>query len=299
MSWILLTLISAVFLGLYEVSKKSAVRENAVLPVLFLGILTSALVWLPFTVLSAIRPENVPYPYLFVDPLDGGQHLLLFFKALLVGSSWVLGYFSLKHLPISIAAPIRATSPIWVVLAAVLFAGERPSPGQWLGVGITLTAFYTFSLVGKREGIHFHRDVWIGLMVLSSMLSAGSALYDKFLFQTVGLSPPTVQAWFSIYLVVYITPFVLLWKRGSWARSSFHWRWSIPLVGLLLLVADIFYYTAIQDEGALISIISVLRRSSVVISFLAGIVLYRERNLKPKGICLIGLLAGIVCLYLL
>jgi transporter family protein len=106
-----------------------------------------------------------------------------------------------------------------------------------------------------------------------------------------------VQAWFSVYLVVVLLPFYLLWKRGVWQRSAFHWRWSIPLIGLSLLVADIVYFTAVKDPEALISIISPVRRMSVVISFFGGVFLFGERShIRPKALCLLVLLLGVVLL---
>jgi len=298
MAWVLLSLCSALLLGLYDLAKKHAVRENAVLPVLFYGVLTSALAWLPFLIWSQLHPSSFPHLSFRVDPIDGVNHALLFAKSALVGASWIFGYFALKHLPLSIAAPIRATAPIWTILLAVLFLGEAPNNRQWLGIGIVLAAFYAFSFVGRREGIDFRRNKWVGFMIVATLFGACSALYDKYLLQTRSLSPPTVQAWFSIYLVVVMLPFYLAWKKGLWPRSTFTWRWSIPLVGLLLLVADFFYFTAIADPDALISVISPIRRASVVVTFIGGIVLYKEQNFRPKAVCILALLVGILLLYL-
>lgn len=159
-------------------------------------------------------------------------------------------------------------------------------------------AFYSFSLVGKLEGIRFHKDKWVGFMIAATLLGACSAIYDKYLLQTRGFNPATVQAWFSIYLVAVMAPFYLLWLRGAWPRSRFHWRWSIPLIGICLLIADFFYFTAISDQDALIAVISPLRRASVLITFLGGIYLYGEKNVRPKAICIAVLLLGIVLLQL-
>jgi len=298
MSWILLSICSALLLGFYDLAKKHAVRENAVLPVLFFGIVTSALVWMPFILWSHLNPSTYPAAAFLVDPISGREHMLLLAKSALVAFSWIFAYFALKHLPLSIAGPIRATSPLWTILLAVFFMGERPNPWQWLGVAIVLVAFYAFSFTGKREGIRFHRNKWVGYMLAATLLGAFSALYDKYLLQNAALRPATLQAWFSIYLVVVMLPFYLGWLKGLWERSSFEWRWSIPLIGLLLLAADFLYFTAITDKDALIAVISPVRRGAVIISFLGGITLYKEKNFRAKGICVLALLAGITLLYL-
>lgn len=256
MSWIALSICSALLLGFYDLAKKHALRENAVLPVLFFGIVTSACVWLPFVLWSHLAPESYPSAQFLVQPLAGYEHVLLFLKSALVAGSWIFGYFALKHLPLSIAGPIRATGPLWTILLAVGLMSETPSAWQWVGIGVVLAAFYAFSFVGKLEGIHFHRDKWIGFMVAATLIGACSAIYDKFLLQNAQIEPATVQAWFSLYLAVVMLPFYILWLRGAWPRGRFEWRWSIPLIGLFLLSADFLYFTAIAQEGALIAVIS-------------------------------------------
>lgn len=297
MSWVLLAILSAVFLGIYDLVKKSAVRENAVLPVLFFSVVTGAVVWLPFLVWSIVDPTTVPSFAAPVSRISVKEHLWLFLKSCISAASWISGYFALKHLPLSIASPIRATSPLWTILVAVLILGEAPAPWQWAGIFIILTAFYAFSLVGKLEGIHFHRDKWVGFMFLSALLSSASALYDKQLLQRMAFPAATVQCWFSLYLVVVLAPFYLLWKKGVWPTNRFEWRWSIPLIGLSLLVADYLYFSALNQGGALISVISPLRRASILITFLGGILLFGEKNWKPKAVCIVVLLGGVVLLY--
>lgn len=298
MSWIALSICSALLLGLYDLAKKHALRDNAVLPVLFFGIVTSALVWSPFVLWSHLSPLNFPSAQFLVTPLAAHEHLLLFLKSALVAGSWIFGYFALKNLPLSIAGPIRATSPLWTILLAVFLMSESPSPRQWLGIAIVLAAFYAFSFVGKLEGIHFSRDKWVAYMIAATLIGACSAIYDKFLLQTAQIEPATVQAWFSIYLVVVMAPFYALWLHGAWPRGSFEWRWSIPLIGLLLLLADFLYFTAIAQQDALIAVISPIRRGAVVVTFLGGILIHKELNFKPKALCIVCLLFGIVLMKL-
>ena len=144
------------------------------------------------------------------------------------------------------------------------------------------------------EGIHFSRNKWIFCMIAATLFGACSAIYDKYLLQTVQIPPAAVQAWFSIYLVAVMAPFYFLWLSGAWPRGPFEWRWSIPMIGLLLLMADFLYFTAISQEGALISVISPIRRGAVIITFLGGILLHKEVNFRPKLICIIFLLVGIL-----
>lgn len=290
----LLSICSAVFLGFYEIAKKASLKENAVPPVLFFNVMTAAGLWIPLILFSQFFPDGI----LRVEPLTGTGHILLFLKSLIAGSSWIFASFALKHLPMSIAAPIRASSPFWTISIAVLFLNERPDLWQWSGIAIILISFYVFSLVGRKEGIHFHRNRWVGFMVVATLLGACSALYDKYLLQNCKMHAATVQAWFSVYLVLIMTPLVTHWYLKGRVSTPFHWRWSIPMIAILLLISDFLYFTAIETPGGLISVISPLRRTSIVIAFIAGIRIYGEKNPVPKAVCIMSMLVGVYILSL-
>lgn len=295
MSWLLLSIASAFLLGLYDYFKKAALNGNAVMPVLFGGVAAGALVWLPFVLWSAAAPETLPAGFLHVTGITWQSHALLFAKAALVGASWLCGYYGLESLPLSIAAPVRATAPLWTILMAIVFMGESPDARQWLGMAVVLASFFAFTIVGRKEGFHFGRHKGVFLMIAATLLGASSSLYDKHLLQNAGVSPSEVQAWFSIYTLVIMLPPMILWLRKC-DRSAFQWRWTIPVIGLTLLLADILYFTAIAQPGAMISLISPVRRTSVAVSFLLGIVMFRETRVFAKSLCVAGILTGVLLL---
>lgn len=295
-SWILLSIASAILLGFYDVFKKLSVRENAVPIVLLFSTCVGAIAWLPMLAWFALSDRPFPVAALQVTALSIEQHFLVFAKAVLVGTSWSLAFASLKHLPLSIAGPIRSTSPLWTIMIAVMALGERPRPWQWVGILIVLAAFYAFSLVGRREGIQFHRNRYVAYMILATLLGSLSSIYDKYLLQNVKVDVPTLQAWFSIYLVPVMLPLAIHWGFKDRARIPFQWRRTIPLIAISLLAADFLYFTAVADPAALISIISPIRRSAVLIPFLLGIRYFGEQNFQAKAWCLIALLVGVILL---
>lgn len=293
MPWIAASLVSAVFLGGYELCTKHAVRDNAVLPVLFFANVCSASIWLLLMMLHASAPALLPAG-LTVAPLTLVQHAQMLLKSTIVASSWVCTYFAVKHLPVSLASPIRATGPVWTLVGALIVLGERPSWLEMLGIGTTLASFIGLSLAGAREGIHFHRDKWIGWLLAGTLLGAVSGLYDKFLFGRAGFSAATVQAWFSIYLALLFLPLAVGWKLRWWPRHEFHWRWSVIGVSLALLVADYVYFDALRDPAALVSLVSSLRRGSTLVAFAGGLWWFKEINGRQKLPAVIGVLVGIV-----
>lgn len=293
MPWAVASLLSAFFLGCYDLCIKHSVRDNAVLPVLFLANVCSATIWTTLMFVQYLVPGALPAG-LEVAPLSGAQHVLLLLKSFIVAVSWVCSYFAVKHLPVSLAAPIRATGPVWTLMGALLVLGERPTGLEMLGIGITLGSFVSLSFAGAKEGIHFHRNKWIGWLLAGTLVGAISGLYDKFLLGRMGFTAATVQAWFSIYLAALFLPLALGWKLRWWPRQEFHWRWSVVGVSLALLVADFLYFNALRNPEALVSLVSSLRRGSILVAFAGGLLLFKELNGRQKLPAVLGVLAGIV-----
>ena len=287
--WLFLSLASALLLGIYDLCKKHAVNGNAVLPVLFFSSLTAAAVWVGLFLAAPLLPAQLQ-----TQPLGPVDHLLLLAKSSLVGTSWIFAYFGLKHLPVSVAGPIRATSPLWTLGGAILLFAERPTPQQWTGILLTIGAFYAFSLVGRQEGLHFHKNRWVFYTIAATLLGASSALYDRWLLGFHGFTPSTVQAWFHIYLVVFFLPFLYGWYRQWWPTGAFTFRWSMPAIGLSLLLTDYLYFSALHDPEAMVSLVSALRRASVLVTFVGGFLFFGDCNFRSKLLPTLGILAGVL-----
>ncbi len=300
--WVLLAFVSAFFLGFYDVAKKKSLNGNAVLAVLFCNTIFCALIFLPFIIVSALDPEavqgsvfNASLSSVYGDiphilPLKA--HLLVILKAFIVLSSWIMGYYALKHLPITIAGPVNATRPVVVLVGAVLLFGEKLNLLQWCGVGVSIFSLFLLSLSGRKEGIDFRNNKWVYILFGAVVLGAVSGLYDKFIMKQ--LPPLFVQSWFNVYQVFIMGTVLLAMNR--YTTSKFQWRWWIPMISLFVSIADFAYFYALSYDDALIAVISMIRRGSVIVSFIAGALLFREKNLRAKALDLALILAGLVLL---
>ena len=301
MAWLILAFMSAALLGCYDSFKKEALKGNAVLPVLFLNTLFSSLIFLPFIVLSATTDV---FDGSMFQVASGGweQHRYIVLKAVIVLSSWVLGYFGMKHLPLTIVGPINATRPVMVLVGALLVFGERLNMWQWAGVLLAVMSFLILSRSGNKEGIDFKRDHWIWMIVGAAALGAVSGLYDKYLMASpadggIGLDRMMVQSWYNIYqCFMMLAMLLLLWWPKHKETTPFHWQWSIISVSVFLSTADFLYFYSLSLPDAMISIVSMIRRGSVVVSFLFGAMFFHEKNLKAKAVDLALVLLGMIFL---
>ena len=335
--WLVLAFVSATFLGFYDTSKKASLRDNAVLPVLFLNTVFSTLIFSPFLLdyiggfgwFSGTFLDTLPFgsdgsfctgaqtadcqsfaksscsplaARAFSNSLIFSEfaashpelyaHLLVVLKAFIVLSSWICGYFGLKHLPLSIVGPINATRPVLVLVGATLIFRESLNLYQWVGVLLTILSIFLMSHAGKKENIDFKSNKWIWCLAGAVLMGAVSGLYDKFIMKS--LSPMFVQSWFNFYqMIIMAVVCGLMWYPRRHHGTPFRWSWAILLISIFICIADFAYFSALNDPDSMISVVSLVRRSSVIVSFACAALIFKERNMRAKivdlGLILLGM----------
>lgn len=310
--WVVYALVSASLLGLYDVFKKKSLQGNAVIPVLLINTVICTLFFLP-SIVGSLTGMISPDSSLYIP--DGGwrEHKLVVIKAFIVLSSWICGYFAIKKLPLTIVGPVNATRPVMTLVGAMLIFGERLNLLQWAGVCMAIFSFWMLSRSGKKEGIDFKSNVWVLLLVAAAVLGACSGLYDKYLMASsgAGLDRLFVQGWYNLYQAVIMGIIMLLvWlpeRKRALDRAvpgtrpdyvPFVWKWTIPFISLALTAADLAYLYALTMPGAMISVVSMIRRSSVLVSFVFGAVVFHEKNLRSKALDLVFVLLSLILLLL-
>jgi len=294
--WLFLAFISAVLLGSYEVFKKVSLEDNAVIPVIFVSILVSCIFLAPFLIISEFFPAMLQGSIFFVPRVDFHTHLLFVLKAVIVLTSWLFAYFALKHLPISLASPIKATQPVWTVVGAMLIFGEKLNGFQAAGVGLTLVSFFMFSVVGKKEGISLKTNKWFWFIILANLTGALSGLYDKYLMNRYDTM--SVQVYYTFYQAIIMGIITLfLWSPTRKKTTPFKFKWAIVFISVFLVISDFIYFYALSLPGSMISVVSTIRRSGVIVPFFYGAFIMRDKNIKLKVVDLLGVLVGMLLLY--
>ena len=282
--WLYLALGSAFLLGLYDVAKKHSVSKNSVLNVLLIA-----------TALSTLLLS----PCFFIYKGTLSEHLALMLKAVIVTTAWISGMVGLKLLPITTASMIKASRPFFVVLLSILIFGERLNWQQWTGVGLALLSLTLLSLGSRSESGSPSYSKGVTAMVISVVAGVGSALYDKVIMSTLQLHPLFVQSWSNFYIVICLALCIALrLLAGRRESTPLRWDWTLLLIAVLITAADMLYFVALRQEGALLSVISLLRRCAVIVTFAVGAIFFKEKKIKAKAFDLAILLAGMVFLLL-
>ena len=278
--WLWMTLASALMLGIYDVFKKQALKNNSVLWVL-----------LAATALSTIFLS----PFLSAGPAE--DHLRIVLKAVLVTTSWISGLIGLKLLPITTVSTLKASRPFFVVLFSIVIFGEQLNGWQWAGVALALLALTLLSGASRSEGISFGKSKGILAMAVSILSGVASALYDKVVIKD--MEPLFLQSWCNFYITLLLGLCILVKAlHDKENREHFKWDWMLLLIAVFITGADMLYFFALKQEGALLSVISIMRRCSVVVTFVVGAIVFKEKKLKAKSLDLAILLAGMACLIL-
>lgn len=299
--WMFQACLSALLLGCYDIAKKTSVDKNAVLPTLFTTTLAGALCTAPVLALSVLDPDLALRWRIHIPPQPLAAHLLILLKSLIVGCSWVLSYFALKHLPLTVATPLRATGPLFTVLGAVLLFGERPAPLQWAGMVLILSAYFLLSLSVRRPSSGGPGSAapwpWILMMIAAALTGAASGGFDKYLLQDRGLPPLFVLGFFLPYLALLLGGLLAVaWYPNRARTTPFRFRPEMVLVGVLLVASDFAYFTALAHPQAKLSLISAIRRTNILVSFAGGALLFRERKTLQRLLPLGGILLGLILL---
>ncbi len=294
--WVGAALLSAMLLGLYDVSKKRSLAGNAVVVVLLLNTLFSTILFAPVILDAEFDLGLFEGTALASTSGDIGDHALVALKAAITLSSWLCGYYAIKHLPLTIVGPVNATRPVVVLVGALLLFGEELNLWQWGGVLLTIVSLYLLSRAGSKESINFRSNRYVWALFAAMLLGAVSGLYDKFLIANCSLHPLFVQSWFGLYQLIMMTIIALVVWMPRRHSEPFKWVWTIPLISLFVSCADFCYYHALDDADSMIAVVSMIRRSSVIVTFLCGALLFGERNLKAKALDLLLILVGMVLL---
>ena len=297
--WTVLAFISALCLGFYDVSKKIALRENRVIDVLTISICVSALFLSIPLILSRLCPEIMTDTHFYVPPMDKTAHAYTLLKSVIVLSSWIFGYISLKHLPISVVSPMQATRPMWTLIGALLIFQEHLNAWQWIGIVLAIGSIFVFSLGGHRNNrtkLNNQDNRYYIALALAILLGACSGLYDKYLMRQYDHN--AVQVYYTFYqaIMMFVTWAIINRKSQIINHKSIKKIGVIVMISLFLIVSDNVYMLALRDPDSMIAVVSTIRRGGTVIGFTYGLLFLKETDPARKILCMVGILAGLVCL---
>ena len=297
--WTILAFISALCLGFYDISKKIALRDNRVVDVLTISVCVSALVLSVPLLLSRLFPDAMSSSYAYVPTMDLKAHAFTLLKSVIVLSSWVFAYISLKHLPISVVSPMQATRPMWTLIGALLIFQEHLNTYQWIGILLAIGSIFIFSFKKPANRSTLTDNRYYICLALAILIGSCSGLYDKYLMRQYDHN--AVQVYYTLYQAIMMLVVWAIMNRKNLQFAitnlkSIQKIGVIVLISLFLIVSDNVYMLALRDPDSLIAVVSTIRRGGAVIGFAYGLLFLKEPDPWRKVLCMTGIMAGLICL---
>ncbi|MCR5560489.1 MAG: DMT family transporter [Bacteroidales bacterium] len=294
--WIWLALASAILLGFYDVAKKYSLKRNGI-----------------YFVILAATGFTAVFLCPFLSPGPAAYHLKIAVKAVIVTATWLSGMEALRLLPITTVSTFKASRPMFVVLFSILLFGERLNLWHWLGVAAVLVALWLLGAASGREGFRFGSGRGFWALIISMVTGVASALWDKYIISSFVFEGPLspvyaalpenlqvplfLQSWTNVYITILLAVIVAVKAvRDGERRERFRWDWSLLAIAVLITFSDAIYFLAINQEGSLLSVISLVRRFSIVVTFFVGAIIFREGKIKGKSAALAFMIVGILLL---
>lgn len=295
--WIFLVFVYGIIKGLREICKKKSLEKNSVTEVLLVYTFLSLLICTPQI------PNAVG--------LTVNQYLWIALKSFVIFIAWMAGFKAIKKLPISLCGVLDLSRVLFASLLGVVVLGEKITFFKGIGLlfvsmGLLFLKFNPFlkrdrvansesnSIAIAEEQKKSSNTFFICLAFLSCILNAVSGLLDKILMKEMNSSQ--LQFWYTFFLVVYYSIYALVRRvkinKGIWKNI---WVWFLA-VGIIVMDKALFIANGYPESQ--VTIMTMIKQSSVIIAILSGKFIFREKNILQKMICaaiiIIGILIGIM-----
>ncbi len=282
--YIIFALLYAVVNGFFDVSKKKAIQKSSELStlVIFTGVsFLCSLIWIPFGI-----------------GISGDKIWLFVLKGLILTINWFVLLRVLTNTEISLVSLTTVISSVITFAVGIFGFGERASVFQYVGAALIIFGAILINLTNKKEKGEANLKLVI-LLILSAVISAVSAIIDKYTTQT--LSAFQVQFWFLLFTFIFSCIFFAIEcvknKKCLISKSDFKNIW-IYIVGIALFFGDIFLFLSYTMTGSKMIIITSISKLKVVIAVLLGICLFKEKNVLKKVLISLLVFAGVLMISL-
>lgn len=286
MVWMLLVLFYGLAKGAREISKKKALAKNSVIEVLFFYTFVSFVMVLP-------EGRNG-------FGLDWTLYVLIAIKSLVIFVAWMFSFTAIKKLPISVMGILDMSRVLFATFLGVFFLGETMGQFQIWGLLFVITGLFMLPLpnaiaarkqaeMGHREGL---KPIVIILALASCMLNAVSGAMDKYIMG-MDITSGQLQFWYMFFLVAYYGIYILVKKTRIDVKSLLKNYW-ILLLSLLFVLADRALFIANADPSSKVTIMTLIKQSSCLVTIFGGKFIFEEKNILYKVLCAGVITLGIV-----
>ena len=299
MSGALFGILAAVALGINQILMTYAARRWGTVKATFFSLLIAFVGFIGFTI---ITDADIPFRGNDLVPLLAGLGVA-------AGIAYLAQFTSLREGPLSVVAPVGATSGAMTVLFAFILLGERPNFIQWVGIPIATIGAIAVSIElrsDRKIQLISKGPIYAGLAVVSGAIS--NAVLRIPVRELGPMAAIIFQRAFTVALIAMVfasmarggrLPVTIAAATGtskasptsfldeSNPQSRRLWAGLLLVIGILDAAAFIFFAEGLQRADAWL--IGILSQSGRVIAVIGGFTLFHERLRKHQwtGVALV------------
>ena len=278
--WVLFVLLYALFKGARDGMKKAALGKSSADEILFFYTLIGFLFILPFSGNAfSLKPIYIFYAFI---------------KAAVVSLGWIFSYAALKKISVSLYGIMDLSRILFATAFGVWLLGEAFTLPKAVGLGLVLLGLILVNL--RREKSGGLTALTLIFTLANCILTAVSETLDKVLMQY--MSSSQLQFWFMLFMVL-LYGLILLIRRERISLKSLRTNYWIPLMSLSLIVGDRLLFEANASPQSELTLMTVIKQSSVIVTILIGYFAFGERRLAYKLLCAGITVSGVLVAVLL
>ncbi len=277
LTWVYLVMLYSIIKGIREVLKKKSLQINTLAEVLFFHTLLGFILVIPTCTQEVLN-------------ITLGQFFMIFVKSSVVFMAWILSFTSIKHTPISIVGIIDMSSIVFSTLLALIFLGEEMTVTNTIGFFLVVLGVFlvNFKRGKKSEQV---KPFYIFLMLTSCLFNSTSGLIDKIAMKQ--MTSAQVQFWFMLFLSVFYLLFLLANQGKNVNFKAVVKNKYIWILSIIFIIGDRALFIANANPESQVTIMTLIKQSSVFVVVLLGKFIFKEKNIAYKSLCASIVILGV------
>lgn len=275
MLWILLVLFYGINKGVRDGLKKLAMQKSSLMEVL---LLHSALTFL-FTVPFSRAVFSIPASF----------YGLIFLKSFIIFLAWIFSFVAIEKMPLSYCGVMDLSRVVFSTVIGMVILGEPMHTNNLIGLILVLGGLFLVNL--RRNETSGQGDTkYVFLMLAACFLNAVSAMMDK--LYTVWVTPGQLQFWYMFYMTALYVVYTLA-TRTKIRLSQLKTNPYLWILSILFVLADRALFIANKDPASQMTVMTLIKQSSVLVTVLFGKMIFHEKKIGFKLVCSLVILIGI------
>lgn len=276
--WIIYILLYGILKGAREPIKKAVLKKMDVLTSLFVYTFVGFLMSAP----TATGVFSIPFEVFW----------LVILKSAVIFVAWIMAFEALKNVPVSIYGICDMSRVIFSTFLGVIFLHESLGWKNILSIALVVLGLYLANRK-KSQSDEKYRLKYVWIILAECFLNAISGTLDKYIMSTGKITSSALQFWFMLLLAAFYLGYIIIKHEKLELKKAFTNPW-LYLLSFSLILGDRLLFIANEDPASKVTIMTVIKQSSAVVTIILGKIVYNEKNIIKKLLCALIIIAGIV-----